>query len=137
MRVEGWERILRDRLAASMREPYALGRSDCATWALDITRAITGTAVGETLRGRYHSRAGAVRLMRVLSQEGTLKGAVTAYLQREPVSIRRVMRGDVLLYIDSDGEQHLGINDGIQGAIRTPERTALIPLDRFDCGWNT
>ncbi|MBI3936759.1 MAG: hypothetical protein HY323_07260 [Betaproteobacteria bacterium] len=133
-RSEGWEARLYAAVARARREPYVIGTHDCALFALDVVRELTGHDLGEAVRGRYDTEAGSLRLMRRLGGGG-LREAVNAVLDAEPVGWMEAQRGDVLLLVDARGVEHLGVCLGAEGAVLGPAGLDFLRLERFACAW--
>lgn len=62
MRVPDWEHRLID--LPKNAPPFEWGVSDCALWAANWVRDITGRDIAEAFRGHYSSAPGAVRALK-------------------------------------------------------------------------
>jgi hypothetical protein len=114
-RNEGWERRMDDAIEWARSKPYVLGRHDCFVFASEVVRALTGCEVFKPYRGRYITKADA---MRIIEQEGgTFTGFFTRVLGVDPCSPKRARRGDILECRDEVGEKHLGVCLGEQTAV--------------------
>jgi hypothetical protein len=94
-RYGDWEDRLRTYLDRVNDEPFKWGRHDCALFAADCIRAMTGEDPGEAFRGHYDSKTGAAEALRGFGA-GTLLQTVTAWLG-DPVSIHLAKRGDIVM----------------------------------------
>ena len=69
-RVPHWEQILAAAILAARDRPFVWGQHDCATWAFDLRRDLTGGPDHAALwRGRYRSAGGCHRVLRRLGRE--------------------------------------------------------------------
>lgn len=131
-RNEGWERRLADAIEAARARPFAWGVHDCATWAADVRRAITGDDLADAWRGRYRTAAGAARLLRRLGF-GSLIEAATARLGPPLPSVLMARRGDVLA---DPGARALGVCVGAWGLFLTPDGLTERPLADCAMAWS-
>ena len=97
IRQDGWESRLAQTVARAMDSPYAIGQHDCFLFACACAEALTGVDIAAHLAGRYRTRIGAMKLIRVLG--GPAK-AITELLGVEAQGARLARRGDWLLYRD-------------------------------------
>lgn len=51
--------------------PFAWGTNDCAIFAADAVKAITGADIAEDFRGQYHDEAGAFELIAAVTGAGS------------------------------------------------------------------
>ncbi|WP_238149119.1 DUF6950 family protein [Arsenophonus endosymbiont of Aleurodicus floccissimus] len=91
MRHPDWATRLPNTLRAAMSRPFSWGEHDCCLFAADCVIAVCDFDPCLEIRGRYHSKAGALR---VLSNEfGDLQQGVSRFFNTVPVE--RAGRGDV------------------------------------------
>lgn len=64
LRQMGWRTALHECVEASRREQFAWGRFDCAIFAADCIRAMTGEDIASSFRGTYADSKGAVRVLK-------------------------------------------------------------------------
>lgn len=93
---------------AALRTPYAWGAHDCAIFAADCVRAMTGEDLAAEFRGRYADEAGARDVLSALGCEGVADLA-GRFLPEIPTIEAR--RGDVVM-IDGEHGPFLAIVDG-------------------------
>lgn len=62
MRVPDWEKRLID--LSKNAPPFEWGVSDCALWAANWVRDITGRDIAEAFRGHYSSPKGSIRALK-------------------------------------------------------------------------
>lgn len=134
MRVEGWERQLNAVIAEARERRYVIGNHDCALFVIAGIKRITGNDYGKQVRGAYKTRAGSLRLIGTLGR--TLAEAVESITGAQRVGPGRVMRGDPVLYVAEDGQEHLGLCLGGQAAVLGENGLLFISMDRISCGWN-
>lgn len=70
-------RMVRERGAV----PFAWGASDCAMWALDVARALTGRDCAADIRGAYSDAATALQQLRRVGGLRALAGRVGPEVQ--------------------------------------------------------
>jgi hypothetical protein len=92
-RFQDWPKRLDASIEDARKKSFAWGDHDCALFAADVVKAITGEDFGAPWRGRYES---AVQAMRRLRPHGGLPGLVTQLLG-DPVKPEQARRGDVVL----------------------------------------
>jgi hypothetical protein len=96
MRVPGWEIALVDEIDRARGMAFAWGVHDCATWAFDVRRRLTGIDAAAAWRGRYATAAGSVRVMRRLGWQ-TLP-AMGCALLGAPIQPLCAQRGDIAMW---------------------------------------
>lgn len=94
-RFEDWEERLSLRLDIVADKPFAWGSHDCALFAADCVKAMTGVDPAEALRGRYDTQHGAALALREHGA-GTLLKTLKAIFG-EPISPHFAQRGDVVM----------------------------------------
>ena len=93
-RVENWQKPFNEFFAEREKRPFEWGKNDCALFAADCVRAITGEDLAEKWRGRYRTSRGALRRMK--KKGVTLEALADAEFFRVPVSMAQ--RGDVVMH---------------------------------------
>ncbi len=131
-RLPGWELRLAEAIEAARDRPFRWGRHDCAIWAFDLRRDITGSYdVAALWRGRYTTGRGAVRVMRRLGWPSL--GAAGRDLLGEPLpSLNLAQRGDLVLANTGLG---FGVCVGARAAGIAPEGLVLVPLATCALAW--
>ena len=132
-----------DRLAAFLKAcpPFAWGRCDCALFACNAVRAITGVDMAAGFRGRYRSPLGAVRQISASCGGKSIEDlaeAMARNLDIEEIPPAYAQRGDVVL-VDSVIEGRpmptLAVHAGEALAVVAPEGLALLPPTRARRAW--
>lgn len=96
-RLPGWELRLAEAIEAARDQPFRWGVHDCAIWAFDLRRDLTGgDDVAALWRGRYRTARGAHRVMRRLGWS-SLEAAGRDLLGEPLASVRLAQRGDLVL----------------------------------------
>jgi len=132
MRVAGWTSLLAARLEAARDKPFVWGQHDCATWAFDLRRDLTGGEdVAALWRGRYRTQMGAVRVLRRLGWH-SLEAAGLDLLGAPLANLMLAQRGDMVL---GGEDPAFGICIGAQAGFVSPEGLVLLPLDRCHLAW--
>lgn len=93
---------------AALRKPHAWGSHDCAMFAADCVRAITGLDLAEEFRGQYADEPGA---MRVLASLGCADVGDLASRYLPEIDAPMAQRGDVVMIAGKFGP-YLAIVDG-------------------------
>lgn len=133
-RQQGWERRLNAVLDTARGRPYVLGEADCLKVACEVVEALTGVDFWPRFSG-YRSKRGA--LLTIARVAPSLAEAVTATLGVPPTRVFAAWRGDLLLFRDEQGEDHLGVSCGSMVALTAAEGWLLIPLSHpgLLCSW--
>lgn len=133
-RREGWERRLNAVLDTARARPYVLGEADCLKVACEVVEALTGTDFWPRFAGYTTKRGALVTIARVAP---SLAEAVTATLGVRQSGVFAAWRGDLLLFRDEMGEDHLGVSIGPQVALTAPQGWLLISLAHpgLLCSW--
>lgn len=127
MRLPGWEGALTAEIERAAGLVFAWGRHDCATWAFDVRRRLTGHDAASEWRGRYGSAAGARRTLRRLGC-GSVADLACRVMGDPLPSPLLAQRGDIVL-----AEDALGVCDGPGGvfvAVAGLVRRDLISIER-------
>ena len=131
-RLPGWELRLAEAIEAARDFPFRWGQHDCATFAFDLRRDLTGSYdVAALWRGRYTTAHGAVRVLRRLGWQ-TLEAAGRDLLGAPLASVHLAQRGDLVLANTGLG---FGICLGARAAGIAPEGLILVPLLSCALAW--
>ena len=134
MKIAGWETLLAAAVEHARIHTFIWGTHDCATWAFDLRRDLTGGDDTAALwRGRYRTARGAARVMRRLGW-ASMRQAGTALLGTPLADVRLAQRGDLLLSPDSTS---FGVCLGAQVAFLAPEGLTLRPLSSCALAWRS
>ena len=117
-----------------MGEPFGSGACDCALWICDWVLARRGVDPGAMFRGRYHSQAGARRLM---APYGGLEGlARTFFAQAGLQATTEPVRGDVGLVVDQAGHHALALCLGAGRWAGKARRGIVVEAFRVLAAWS-
>lgn len=130
MRVEGWEALLAAAIDDARARPFEWGVHDCAIWAFDVRRAMTGQDAAAAWRGRYSSAKGAVRTLRLVLGAASHAEAATAILGPPLDRPLMAQRGDIVLADDC-----FGVCAGAVCAFLAPEGLTFRPITEIDMAW--
>ncbi len=131
-RVPGWELRLAGAIEAARGRAFQWGQHDCAIWAFDLRRDLTGGGdVAELWRGRYRTAHGAARVMRRLGWSN-LEAAGRSLLGDPLPSVHLAQRGDLVLAGSGPG---FGVCLGAQAAGIAPEGLVRVPLASCSLAW--
>lgn len=131
MKIEGWEKLLSDSIEDARGKPFAWGQHDCATWALDVRRALTGGPDLVTWRGGYTTALGSRRIMRKLGWQD-MHALAHDLLGKPRQVLLMAQRGDVVLAGDDPA---LGVCIGAQAAFVAPEGLTFLPITDCQLAW--
>lgn len=133
-RLEGWESRLAAVIEAARRTPYVLGESDCLCLACAAVAALTGVDYWPRFAGYTTRRGALVTIARIAPSLGE---AVTATLAVSPTPTLSARRGDLMLFRDGEGEDHLGVVAGSRVMLYLPDGLGSVGLDHpgLLCSW--
>ena len=132
MRVVNWTSILAARLEAARHMPFAWGTHDCAIWAFDLRRDLTGGEdVAATWRGLYTTALGALRVMRGLGWPD-LEAMGRALLGAPLATPLLAQRGDIVL---GGEDPAFGVCNGAKAVFVSPDCLVSVPLAGCHLGW--
>lgn len=130
MRREDWPEILMDHIEAAKTRPFSWGKMDCALFAADIVRALTGEDYAAEFRGRYSTSRGAATALTRYGK-GTLRKTLEAKFGA-PLPPLMARRGDLVML---KSPQAAGICIGDRAAFAGPDGITFRPLAECDCCW--
>lgn len=129
VRAPDWEERLAVYLDRKREEPFKWGSNDCALFAADAIKAMTGVDPGEAFRGQYDSRTGSALALRDHGA-GTLLKTVTTWLgqPKHPVFAQR---GDIVM----KDRNTLGVCVGLHSWFVGEEhgQNGLVAVPTADC----
>lgn len=130
IRPDGWELRLAEAIEAARVRAFAWGAHDCATFAFDVRRAMTGQDAAAAWRGRYRTPLGAQRQLRRMGH-ATFAQAATAILGPvKPAPL--ASRGDIVL---STGDPAFGVCLGATCVFLLPHGLVALPLSSVAMAW--
>jgi hypothetical protein len=121
-----WPERLVAVMEAARKQPYVLGTHDCLRLACAAVEALTGTDYWPRFEGYKTKRQALVTIARIAP---SLSEAVTATLGVPPSPVLSAWRGDICLFRDDQGEDHLGVCMGRLVIVTAPEGTLSMALD--------
>ena len=114
---------------------YKLGEHDCALFAINTIKEVYGIDYGEKIRGHYNSRIGYFRIWRSLGC-WSMKEVTNKITGLKSERMRRVRKGDLVLFKDEEMKEHLGMCLGDKVAIVTlSDRLAFVDILKCECCW--
>lgn len=120
-------------LTETRAEPFAWGKTDCATWCADLVLRATGHDPAADLRGTYDSRFG---YFQILKREGGLLNVVARRMVRIP-GLEPLGASNGVAVAWQDGKLICGVV--LDGALitRTASGCRIARADEFDIakGW--
>lgn len=130
MRFQSWPEILAKQIEAARSRPFVWGEHDCALFAANVVKAMTGQDFTKEFIGKYKTAAGATKL---IAKNGGLENIATQFLG-ESMPIYFAGRGDVVLVI-LEGIESLGICIGTHCAFVGLEKMEFLPLTDCEKAW--
>lgn len=135
-RVENWWPALQAVVKEYEPQPFKWGRTDCAHFAADCVRAITGREVLGTIRNNYHSRLTAAARLRALKYRD-IEDMVEAVFKREnwPEGIPACSQtGDVGITIN--GILCVRFPVGFIARCESGEFAKVVPIRSYCVAWD-
>ena len=133
-RIAHWEQLFAAAITEAHTRPFAWGQHDCATWAFDLRRDLTGGPDYAALwRGRYRTPGGCQRVLRRLGWR-RLEDGGRALLGEPLPDPRLAQRGDIVLGGDPEA---FGVCIGARAAFVSPEGLVTLPLSSCRLAWRT
>lgn len=129
-----WPERLTAVIEAARQQPYMLGTHDCLRVACAAVEALTEVDYWPKFKGYKTKRQALARIAKIAP---SLAEAVTATLAVSPAPTFSALRGDLLLFRDDQGEDHLGVCIGRYVVLTAPEGSLLLGLDHpgLLCSW--
>ena len=142
IRILDWHTKLADFIHSRLRTPFEWGVQDCALFACDAVKEITGTDLAEDFRGKYDDARSAIRVIRDYAG-GTIEDLAlrkAAEHDLPAVHINLASRGDVVLIqqeADADNMRALGIvsMDGRTAACAGANGVHFVPRSSWLKAW--
>lgn len=135
-RLDGWPELLEKYLVEARERKFAWGENDCVLFAAGAVMAMTGVDTVGNVRGRYASNRGALKLIKALAPKG-IPAAVGKALGEAEIQPMYARRGDVVIVVDEEGSEAVGIVDIRGSAIVTVGKAGLVyrPLSAAKKAW--
>lgn len=125
-RIPTWRTALHETVEAHRRVPFAWGQHDCALFAADCIKAMTGLDLATGFRGSYHSASGAQRALKRAGYADLVALAANFFEETTPMMAGA---GDIAAFETPDGWA-LGVVVGERVTVLGPD--GLGSLDRLD-----
>lgn len=135
MRKYGWELALDNFIKSRLNTPFAWGYQDCALFACDCIKAMTGDDPAAWFRGRYDSEKAAYAALKEFAGGGLLETAITitqalgypsqktSFAQRGDIALAGTQYGQTLGIVALDG-LHVWMAD-VKGLSQIPLKDAV------------
>ncbi|WP_336801483.1 DUF6950 family protein [Kaistia sp. MMO-174] len=123
-RIPAWRVALHEAIEAQRRLPFAWGEHDCALFASDCIRAMTGLDLAMGFRGTYRSAGGAHRALKRAGYADLVSLAAHFFDEVHPMMAGA---GDIAAFDTPEGWA-LGVVAGERVAVLGPD--GLATLDR-------
>ena len=138
IRVDNWQSVLGSELRK--KRDFVYGFSDCAFFAFDVVKAITGVDLGEVDRGTYSTPFGAKKIIKKKGY-GDIRGWVSCICESkgfDSISVTMAKRGDLVMCLDPEEGQCVGVMSGDSGIFVTPEGDYVtVPRHELTDAWST
>ena len=133
MRYHDWPERLFGVIKAAQNSEFEWGKNDCALFACDCAKAMTGTDYAIKFRGKYKTKKGAMAALKKIEGIKSLPELADKYLG-ERISLVSAQRGDVVLLTD-DSLDALGVVAGSYAVFLAPSGIQTILLQKCICAW--
>lgn len=120
-------------IEAHRNTPFAWGVHDCCLWAATAVQAQTGVDHAEALRGKYHSKRGAVEVIRTVFG-GRIENIPTQ-LGFPRVPIARAQRGWLVSHTFAGRGTSLGVCAGARSVFAGPDGLVFVPTSNCRKAW--
>lgn len=100
MRHPNWTTRLPETLQKAAQKPFSWGEHDCCLFTADCVMAICDFDPCATVRGRYKTKSGAVRVLK--TEFGDIESALSHFFTEIPVGA--ASRGDIVMFNGDDGK---------------------------------
>ena len=112
-RHEYWDtRSYHDFLLERSSTPFAWGTNDCALFAADGIKAITGVDIADDFRGKYHDEAGAWATVKAITGGSTVADAAAYCAAKHGLTELEhpfmAQRGDLVVF-ENEGRMIAGL----------------------------
>lgn len=135
MRRRDWQARLTAYLSLAAREPYAVGRHDCALFAAGAVEAITGHDPAGQWRGNYSTKAGGLRLLKAAGYADHLEATASHLPEIAPAF---AAPGDIAILQESpDGQLALGVVQGEVIYVLRDDGLGLLPRSTMTRAFRT
>ncbi|PYE89572.1 DUF6950 family protein [Phyllobacterium leguminum] len=129
IRLSGWRPALHDYVLSVWRNSLIWGEYDCALFAADAIKAMTGEDIAAPYRGRYKTLIGGLRL---LKKDGFANHAEFAASRFEEIHPSHAQIGDIAaVKVDDAAIYALGVVQGARIYVLHPE-TGIGTIDLLD-----
>lgn len=128
MKVKNWERKLTEFIQARRKRRFKWGKDDCALFAADCVKHITGVDYAEEFRGKYSDEKGAKSVL-IKEGKGTLLKTIDTKLIRYSSALL-ASRGDVVYYKGA-----LGICGGGSCYFYSHKGITNVPIINIKIAW--
>ena len=134
-RLEDWEDRLEELVNANLRTPYHYGVFDCATFAIDAVRVVTGVSL---IPGIERPKPGWLAAAKFLIRHGLedTQEFASAALGQLPGDAQDSIPGDLVAF-RAAGDIHLAVRIRMGGEALTPAAAGLglAPKPDWICSW--
>lgn len=133
MRYHDWPEKLFDAIKIASRREFEWGKNDCALFACDCAKAMTGVDRAKDFRGKYDTRRSAMTALKVIEGVDDLPALADKFLG-ERINLTRAQRGDVVL-LTIGSMKALGVITGTRAVFLAPEGIQTILVSDCSCAW--
>ncbi len=133
MRYYDWPEKLFVVIKTASQRKFEWGKNDCALFACDCAKAVTGVDYAEKFRGEYNTRKTAMTALKTLEGVDDLPALADKYLG-ERISLKHAQRGDVVL-LTINSMKALGVITGTHATFLAPKGIQTILVSDCTCAW--
>jgi len=135
-RLPDWEKLLHEEIESARRKQFQWGVFDCALFACDCVRAMTGVDPAVEFRGKYADEAGAEQMM-LGKRLGKFAHSIAMANGMPPVFSTYARRGDLVIANNGTRDGALGIvsHHGHFAWCAAEKGLLQVPMARWWLGW--
>ncbi len=127
MRLPDWKARLTAYLTQCARQPYEMGRHDCALFAAGAMEAVCGIDPAAPWRGQYITKAAGLRLVR---RAGHADHVAVFAAALEEIAPAFAAAGDIAV-VEGEGAQLLGVVQGEGVYVLRPSGLGILGRDQM------
>lgn len=133
MRKFDWPEKLFDAIKVASKHKFEWGKNDCALFACDCAKAMTGIDYAKDFRGKYDTRKSAMAALKEIEAVNDLPALADKFLG-ERIDLKRAQRGDVVL-LTIGSMKALGVITGTHAVFLAPKGIQTMLVSDCASAW--